>query len=63
MLGITDKIDLPTLVAFLSWGEIGCVNAIRLTGKETAGLALEDKLIGNDQYLFPSVLAVMAREP
>jgi hypothetical protein len=58
--GVTDKMDLPTLVDFLR-GKIGCVDAIRLTGKDTAGLRLMRPrvLYGNDAYLFPDAIAVV----
>jgi len=63
ILGITDKINLPALVDFLSREEMGCNDAIRLTGEQTAGLVLSDKEFGHDDYLFPSVIAVMPRKP
>jgi hypothetical protein len=63
ILGVTDKINLPALVDFLSRKETGCTDAIRLTGEQTAGLVLSDKEFGHDDYLFPSVIAVMPRKP
>ena len=58
--GVTDRMDLPTLVAFLR-DKIGCVDAIRLTGKDTAGLRLKRPraLYLNDAYLFPDAIAVV----
>ena len=61
-LGITDQMELATLVDFLR-DRVGCMDAIRLTGRETAGLWFNRQLYGKDQYLFPSVIAVIPRRP
>lgn len=61
LLGITDKIDIPTLTATLTKPEVGCSNAIRLTGQDTAGLRTKDNLYGNDDYLFPNAIGVIRR--
>jgi hypothetical protein len=61
LIGVADKMDLPTLTAALSRTEIGCVNALRLTGQDTAGLRLRDGLFGSDDYLFPSAVGIFRR--
>jgi hypothetical protein len=58
IIGVTQQIDLPTLTNFLK-SEAGCVTALRLTGKDTAGLRLNDQLYGKDQFLLPNALAVI----
>jgi len=60
-MGVTEKIDLPTVVGALRSPEIGCVNAIGLTGSDTSGLLVKTRVFGNDTYLFPNVLAVLPR--
>lgn len=62
VLGVTGKIDIPELVEFLGGDEVGCVDALRLTGHATAGLTLGSETFGHDNYLFPSVIAVVARQ-
>lgn len=62
VLGVTGKIDIPALVEFLGRDEVGCVDAIRLTGHKTAGITLGTETFGYDEYLFPSVIAVIARQ-
>ena len=59
-LGITSETNLPALVDFLR-DKVGCIDAIRLTGKETAGLRYKDKLYGKDQFLFPSAIGIVPR--
>ncbi len=61
LLGVTDKIDIPTLTAALTKPEVGCLNAIRLTGQDTAGLRTKDNLYGNDDYLFPNAIGLIRR--
>jgi hypothetical protein len=61
VLGVTDEIDLPTLTASLIKQEVGCSDAIRLTGQDTAGLRTKKKLFGNDDYLFPNAIGVVRR--
>ena len=61
VLGVTDEVNLPTLVNFLR-DKVGCLNAIRFTGAETAGLRVNEQLYGNDRFLFPSALAVIPRK-
>jgi hypothetical protein len=61
-LGVTEQVDLQTLAAFLSRPEIGCIDAIRLTGQNTAGLVVNGEKFGNDAYLYPSVIAVLPRQ-
>jgi len=61
LMGVTEKIDLPTVVGALRSPEIGCVNAIGLTGSDTSGLLVKTRVFGNDTYLFPNVLAVLPR--
>ncbi len=63
LLGVTDKIDLPTLVTALQKPEVGCVDAIRLTGLDTAGLRIGTTLFGSDDYLYPNVIGVVRRGP
>jgi uncharacterized protein YigE (DUF2233 family) len=38
VLGVSDKMNLATLVDSLLRPEIGCIDAMRLTGQATAGL-------------------------
>ena len=60
-VGITGVTDFTTLIQFLK-NEVGCVTALRLTGKDTAGLIVNDKPYGSvDQYLLPNALAVIPR--
>jgi hypothetical protein len=61
LLGVTDKIDLPTLVFALQRPEVSCVDAIRLTGLDTAGLRIGTTLFGNDDYLYPNAIGVVRR--
>jgi hypothetical protein len=56
----TTKTDLVTLVGLLL-NEVNCIDAIRLTGRETSGLRVGDQTYGNDLYLFPDVIAVIPR--
>jgi hypothetical protein len=58
LAGVTDKINLPTLVSFLR-DKLRCMDAIRLTGQATAGLRLGSSLWGSDAYLFPDAIAVV----
>jgi hypothetical protein len=63
VLGVSDKINLQTLVDFLSRPEIDCKYALRLTGLSTAGLRDRSGLvIGHDDYLFPSAIGVFAKK-
>jgi hypothetical protein len=59
VLGISGKIELPKLVAALRGPEYRCTNAIGFTGAVSGGLRIGDKLVGKDDFLFPSVIAVM----
>ena len=61
VLGVTDKINFPALVEFLSSSRTGCVDALRLTGLDTAGLRDRKKLYGHDDYLFPSAIGVIPK--
>ena len=61
LLGVTDKIDLPTLIASLIRQDVGCSDAIRLTGQDTAGLRTKNQLFGNDDYRFPNAIGVVRR--
>jgi len=62
LLGISDAIDLSSFVEILRSPPINCIDALRLTGKETAGLRVADEfLFGKDEYLFPSALAIISR--
>lgn len=61
VLGVTDKINFSALVEFLRSSRIGCVDALRLTGLDTAGLRDRKKLYGHDDYLFPSVIGVIQK--
>jgi len=63
VLGVTGKVNLPGLVEWVRGPELGCVDAIRLTGKDTAGLRFGTELYGSDDYLFPSALGIVARPP
>ena len=62
VIGVTDKTDLVGLTAFLRRPEIGCVDAMRLTGLDTAGMRVGSKLFGRDDYLFPNALGVIRRK-
>jgi hypothetical protein len=59
VFGVTDKINFAALVELLK--AIGCVDAMRLTGLDTAGLRVDRKLFGNDDYLFPNCLGAIPR--
>lgn len=62
LLGVSDEIDLQMLVDVLRDPQIGCVDALRLTGKETAGLKITTGLsFGDDDFLLPNALAVIPR--
>ncbi len=61
LLGVSDKIDLPTLVLALQRPDVSCVDAIRLTGLDTAGLRVGAVLFGNDDYLYPDAIGVIRR--
>jgi hypothetical protein len=61
VLGVTDKIDLATLIHFLSSPDMGCVSALRLTGLDTSGLRFGSQLFGHDDYLFPSAIGIFQR--
>jgi len=62
LLGITGKIELPKLISALQQQpEFSCTDAIGLTGGSSAGLRIGNKLFGKDEFLYPSVIAVMAR--
>lgn len=63
VIGISDKIELPKLVAALRQPQFGCVDAMGLTGGSSGGLRLDGRLIGKDEFLFPSVLGVMLARP
>jgi hypothetical protein len=60
ILGITEEIDIPTLITALQ--RTGCVDAMRLTGSDTAGLLVKNELFGADDFLFPSAIGVIARQ-
>jgi hypothetical protein len=59
VLGVTDKVDFGTLVSFLY--QISCVDSLRLTGLDTAGLRIRNQLFGRDEYLFPSAIGVIQK--
>lgn len=61
ILAVTEKIDLPTLTATLRQPEFNCVDAIGLTGAGSAGLRINDTLVGKDKFLYPSIIAVLPR--
>jgi len=61
LIGVADKMDLNTLSSALMRPEVGCVNALRLTGQDTAGLRTKNNLYGNDDYLFPNAVGVLRR--
>jgi hypothetical protein len=63
LLGVSDKINLQTLVDFLRRPDIDCKDALRLTGLDTAGLRDRSHLvIGHDNYLFPDAIGVFAKK-
>jgi hypothetical protein len=63
LMGVTDKINLATLVGFLTLPEIGCKEALRLTGLDTAGLRdRNNHLAGHDGYLFPNAIGVIPKK-
>jgi hypothetical protein len=62
VMGVTDKINLPALVRFLSQPEIGCKDALRLTGLDTADLRdAPDHVVGHDEYLYPDAIGVFRK--
>jgi hypothetical protein len=61
IIGITEATDFSILIPFLK-DKVGCINALRLTGRDTAGLIVNDILYGSDQYLLPNALAVVPRK-
>jgi hypothetical protein len=64
LMGVTDKIKLAKLVDFLTMPEIGCKDALRLTGQDTAGLRDRNRNnpYGHDDYLFPDAIGIEARK-
>jgi uncharacterized protein YigE (DUF2233 family) len=62
ILGVTEEADLAAVTEWLRRPDIGCADAIRLTGSNTSGLRVLSQLYGQDEYLFPSVIAVMNRQ-
>lgn len=61
VLGVTSKMRLEDLVATLKRPEFLCVDAIRMTAWDSAGLQIGDLLYGKDAYLFPSAIGVLPR--
>ena len=61
IIGLTGKIDLQKLVLALLEPEFNCKDAIAFMGSESAGLRVGDTLLGADDLLFPSAIAVMPR--
>jgi hypothetical protein len=61
LIGISDRIDLPTLTTLLLRKDVNCWDAIRLTGQDTAGLRTRSLLFGDDDYLFPNAIGVIRR--
>lgn len=61
LLGVTDKIDIITLLTFLRRPTISCSDALRLTGLDTSGMRVGDKLLNKDDYLFPTALGIVPR--
>ncbi len=62
LIGVSDKINLLTLIEFLSLPEIGCKDALRLTGLDTAGLRDRNHLFGHDEYLFPNAIGILPKK-
>jgi hypothetical protein len=62
LLGVSDKMNLPTLIEFLNSPEIGCKDALRLTGQDTAGLRDRNHLFGHDEYLFPNAIGILPKK-
>ncbi len=62
LMGVTDKINFATLVDFLNLPEIGCKDAVRLTGLDTAGLRDRSHLFGHDDYLFPNAIGILPKK-
>jgi hypothetical protein len=61
LIGITDKINLGTLGEFLIRPDIGCRDALRLTGLDTAGLRDHDHLFGHDDFSFPNAIGILPK--
>jgi Phosphodiester glycosidase len=59
IIGISDKIEFPKLVTALQQPQFDCVDAIGLTGGSSGGLRFGNRLVGKDEFLYPSVLGVM----
>jgi uncharacterized protein YigE (DUF2233 family) len=60
IIGVTEPVNFDALTGFLK-GKLNCKSALRLTGKETAGLRVKDELYGNDRILLPNAIAVFRR--
>jgi hypothetical protein len=63
ILGLTGKVELPKLASALLEPEFNCRDAIGLTSFVSAGLRVGDTLLGGDNFLFPSVIAITPRAP
>lgn len=61
IVGLGEKSDLSNFVSALRGSELGCIDAIGLTGAQSGGMWAGKKLFGNDDFLFPSVIAVMPK--
>jgi Phosphodiester glycosidase len=59
ILGVSEEIDGQTLISALQGPVLRCVDAMRLTGFDTAGLFVKNELFGSDDYLFPNAIGVI----
>lgn len=56
-LGVSSPIKMDELASYLK-EKLGCVNAIRFSGQETAGMIVKNHLYGNESLPLYSVVAV-----
>lgn len=59
ILGVSEEIDGHTLISALQGSIMRCLDAMRLTSFDTAGLFVKNELFGSDDYLFPNAIGVI----